>query len=469
MTKSQHRPAPQSDLPNRPTADARAAALGVLERLDSRPATLDSILENEAAMIDALPRRDRALFNQLVYGVLRWRLRLDAVISAHASRPLKKIAPNLRNILRLGLFQIRFLDRIPASAAVNTTVALAKTHRASKAAGFVNAVLRSALREPGRDGLPDADADPVGHLSVSQSMPRWLVARWIDRLGPDEAALLCESVNTIPPTILRCNGLKNNLAELMAALEPDAERVEPIKAVPGALQLIRPRRAIHRMQAFADGRFSVQDGAAQLISLLLDPKPGETVLDACAGLGGKTTHLAQLMENQGHVVALDHVPAKLVRLEKEAGRMRLAIIETRRTDLNRPIDPSDFPRFDRILLDAPCSGLGVLRRNPDAKWSSFKKDIAGFARRQVRFLEHLAPLVKKQGTLVFADCSMEPEENESVVKQFLKKHPNFAISANKAITEKTVLPFMGADGFFRTAPHTHHMDGFFAARLTRMC
>lgn len=469
MTEFQNRPALRPEPSHQAPLDARAATLHILEQLDSRPATLDSILETEAAMIDALARRDRALFNQLVYGVLRWRLRLDAVISAHASRPLKKIAPTVRNLLRLGLFQIRFLDRIPASAAVNTTVALAKIHRASKAAGFVNAVLRSALRDPDRDGIPDAAADPVGHLSVSQSMPRWLIARWIDRLGPDETASLCESVNTIPPTVLRCNALKNSLPELMEVLAADAERVVPLAEVPGALQLIRPRRAIHRMQAFADGRFSVQDGAAQLISLLLDPRPGETVLDACAGLGGKTTHLAQRMENRGRVVALDHVAAKLARLEKEARRMGLAIIETRRTDLNRPIDPADLPRFDRILLDAPCSGLGVLRRNPDAKWSSLKKDIAGFTRRQARFLERLAPLVKKQGTLVFAVCSMEPEENESVVKQFLKKHPNFAISAHQTIAEKSVLPFMGADGFFRTAPHTHHMDGFFAARLTRMC
>ncbi|WP_319526030.1 16S rRNA (cytosine(967)-C(5))-methyltransferase RsmB [uncultured Desulfosarcina sp.] len=469
MADSQHRPAPRPDKSNRSTADARAAALRILERLDSCSDTLDSVLETEAIMIDALPRRDRALFNQLVYGVLRWRLQLDAIISAHASRPLNKIAPTVRNILRLGLFQIRFLDRIPASAAVNTTVALAKTHRAAKAAGFVNAVLRSALRAPDRDGLPDAAADPVGHLSVSQSMPRWLVDRWIDRLGPDEAALLCESVNAIPPTVLRCNPLKNSPTELVEALAPDAERVELIAAVPGALQLIRPRRAIHRMQAFADGRFSVQDGAAQLVSLLFDPKPGETLLDACAGLGGKTTHLAQLMENRGRIVALDHVATKLARLETEARRLGIDIIETRRADLNRPLDPSDLPRFDRILLDAPCSGLGVLRRNPDAKWSSLKKDIAGFARRQARFLERLAPLVKEQGTLVFAVCSMEPEENESVVTQFLKKHPNFAITAVEAITEKSMLPFLGADGFFRTAPHTHYMDGFFAARLTRMC
>lgn len=469
MADAQHRPPPSPAPPNRPTADARAAALGVLEQLDRRSATLDTILESEAPRIDALPHRDRALFNQLVYGVLRWRLRLDAIIGTHASRPLKKIAPTVRNILRLGLFQIRFLDRIPVSAAVNTTVALAKNHRAAKAAGFVNAILRSALRDPGRDGLPDAAADPAGYLSVSQSMPRWLVARWIERLGPKQAASLCASFNAIPPTVLRCNSLKNSLAELVDALAPDAERVAPLTAVPDALQLFRPCRAIHRMQAFADGRFSVQDGAAQLISLLLDPEPGETILDACAGLGGKTTHLAQLMENRGRVVALDHVAAKLTRLGKEARRLGIAIVDTQPADLNRPIEALDLPRFDRILLDAPCSGLGVLRRNPDAKWSSLKKDIAGFARRQVRFLDRLAPLVKKQGALVFAVCSMEPEENEGVVTQFLKKHPNFVIIAGQAIVKKPVLPFLGADGFFRTAPHTHHMDGFFAARLTREC
>jgi len=467
MTEFQNRPALRPEPSHQAPLDARAATLHILEQLDSRPATLDSILETEAAMIDALARRDRALFNQLVYGVLRWRLRLDAVIGAHASRSLNKITPTVRNILRLGLFQIRFLDRIPASAAVNTTVALAKTHRASKAAGFVNAVLRSALRDPDRDGIPDAAADPAGHLSISQSMPRWLVARWINRLGPDAAASLCESVNAIPPTVLRCNSLRGSLTELVGALAPDAERAEPLTAVPGALQLFRPRCAIHRMQAFTEGRFSVQDGAAQLISLLLGPRPGETVLDACAGLGGKTTHLAQLMENRGRVVALDHVSAKLTRLGKEARRLGITIVETLRADLNRTIEPFDLPRFDRVLLDAPCSGLGVLRRNPDAKWSSFKKDITGFGRRQVRFLDRLAPLVKKEGTLVFAVCSMEPEENESVVKQFLKKHPNFAIIANRAIAEKSVIPFMETDGFFRTVPHLHHMDGFFAARLTR--
>jgi len=458
-----HTPSPHMD-------DPRAAALQVLGQLDSNAgATLDRLLEEAAPMLAGLTRRDRALFNQLVYGVLRWRLRLDAVITAHADRPLNHISPTVRNILRLGLFQIQFMDRIPASAAVNTAVDLAKTGSAIKASGFINAVLRGVLRDPKRFCPPDAAEDPVGHLTLTHSLPRWLAARWIDRLGWDAAGRLGAAVNAIPPISLRCNALKNSLPQLMAALQPDAEQIQPLEAVPGALNLLGPRGPIQTLPAFLDGRFAVQDGAAQLVSLLLAPRPGETVLDACAGLGGKTAHIAQLMENKGRLVSMDHLPDKLERLENEARRLGVAIIESRCVDLDRPIDPLQVPRFDRILLDAPCSGLGVLRRNPDAKWSSRKKDIGRFAKRQIRLLGNLAPLVKTSGVIVFAVCSMEPEENEQVVAHFLKKHPNFAICSSQSIEEKSVHPFLDADGFLRTAPHIHQLDGFFAARLVRRC
>ena len=447
--------------------DPRAGALEVLDRLEASNVTLDRLLDDAAPGLARLSRRDRALCNQLIYGVLRWRLRLDAVIGAHASRPLKKISPTVRNILRLGLFQIQFMDRIPATAAVHTAVELAKSGGAVKASGFINAVLRSVLREPDRVGFPDADTNRTERLAVVHAMPQWLVSRWIDRLDPDEAASLCAAVNTIPPITLRCNELKNRLPELMEALQPHAQRIEPLPSVPGALNLIGPQCSIHRMPAFVDGRFAVQDGGAQLVSLLLNPRPGDQVLDACAGLGGKTTHLAQLMNNRGHIVALDNMAAKLKRLEKETRRLGVKIVAPRQLDLNHQIDPRQLPLFDRILLDAPCSGLGVLRRNPDAKWSSNKKDIAGFARRQIRFLENLAPLVRPQGVIVFAVCSMEPEENEQVVARFLKKHPNFAIVPPQLRKEDIVQPFVGTDGFLRTAPHIHQMDGFFAARLVR--
>jgi 16S rRNA (cytosine967-C5)-methyltransferase len=452
-----------------PAADPRRAALDILDRLEQSDRTLDAVLDDADPLIKALSRRDRALFNQLVYGVLRWRLRLDAVVGAYADRPLEKISPSILNILRIGLYQILFLDRIPASAAVNTAVNLARSGKAAKAAGFVNALLRNALRAPHRFDLPDAAASPVDHVAIATSVPHWLVSRWIERIGVDDTQRLCDAINLIPPITLRCNALKNSLPELVDALTDQAEGVAVVDAVSGALNLIRPRCPIPEMKAFVDGRFAVQDAAAQLVSLLLAPQPGESVLDACAGVGGKTTHLAQLMNNRGTIVALDRAAAKLARLEKETHRLGVSMVRTRRADLNRPIDPASLPRFDRVLLDAPCSGLGVLRRNPDAKWSAQKKDVARFAGRQARFLDHLAPLVKKNGVLVFAVCSMEPEENKGVIKTFLKNHPNFAITGPQVIEEKIVRPFLDEDGFLRTFPHIHHMDGFFAARLKRIC
>lgn len=451
-----------------PFDDPRAAALEVLNRLDRGGRTIDAILDDMAPLVDGLSHRDRALFNGLAYGVVRWRLRLDSVIAAHADRPLKSVSPPILNILRTGLYQILFMDRIPASAAVNTAVNLVRSQTAGKATGFVNALLRNVLRAPGRFQPPDAVDSPVDHLAIAESVPHWLIERWIERMGIDETRRLCAAINTIPPITLRCNRLKNDPSELMQALAGQAEAVDLLDKVPGGVDLFRPHCAIPSMKAFVEGRFAVQDGAAQLVSMLLSPQPGETVLDACAGLGGKTTHMAQLMNNQGTVIALDNVAGKLADLEREAQRLGVSIIQTRPADLNHSL-PSAVPDgFDRILLDAPCSGLGVLRRNPDAKWSSRKRDLTRFYKRQVRFLDRLAPRVKIGGILLFTVCSFEPEENETVIKTFLKNHPNFGIDLNRTIAETCVLPFLGEDGFLRTLPHIHQLDGFFAARLRRI-
>ena len=465
MPPSKKRPIPRAKSPR--SADARTAALTVLNRLGHGNVTLDHVLDQTAFQTAGLSPRDRALFNQLVYGVQRWRLRLDAVIETFADRPLKKLSPVVLNVLRLGLFQILFMDRIPPSAAVNTAVDMARGQRAGKAAGFVNALLRNVLREPQRFSLPDANAAPVDRIALEKSFPHWLVSRWIDRYGEDQTQRLCDAMNTIPPLTLRCNPVKNEMAELIEALDGQAAEIRPVTGLPAALHLSGPRCPIHEMQAFIDGRFAVQDGAAQLVTLLLAPQPDEMILDACAGLGGKTTHIAGLMQNLGCVIALDNAAAKLTRLESEARRQAITIIEPRVLDLDRQQTSESLPLFDRILVDAPCTGLGVLRRNPDAKWSAQKKDIARYAERQVRFLENIAPRVRPGGTLVFSVCSMEPEENEAVINRFLKKHPNFGISSHQSMEEKSVRPFLDQNGFLRTFPHNHQLDGFFAARLYR--
>ncbi len=466
MTYAKRRPSRSSRRPKPSFKDARSAALAVLLSLDGKT-TLDHVLDRMASRIAPLDRRDRALLNQLVYGVLRWRLRLDAVIGAFADRPLKKLSPVVLEALRLGLLQILFLDRIPPSAAVNTSVDLVRAGGAAKAAGFVNAMLRSVLREPKRFALPDAEKFPVDRLAQEFSFPRWLVKRWIGRFGPEKTAGLCRAMNEIPPVTVRCNFMRNNPEELAGALAPQLDDIRPHDHLPGGFDLYGLHCPIHEMQAFADGRFAVQDGAAQLVSLLLNPRPGDTVLDACAGVGGKSLHLAELMENRGRVVAMDNIASKLSRLEVEARRLGLDIIDTRQADLDQQASLSTMPLFDRVLLDAPCTGLGVLRRNPDAKWSTKNEDIARCAERQARFIDFLGKRVKPGGTLVFSVCSMEPEENEAVIKGFLKKHPNFGINDHQTMEEKSVLPFLDQDGFLRTDPLSHQMDGFFAARLTR--
>jgi len=454
---------------NEPIIDPRAAALLLLDCLNKSPAkTLDALLEERANDLNVLSRKDRGLFNQLLYGVLRWRLRLDTVVSVFSSRPLNKIDPTILNILRIALFQLLFLDRIPSSAAVNTAVELAKRQKQAKAAGFVNAILRNVLRNPGRFPVSDPRDTPVSRIAKTKSFPDWLVARWVKHIGADATEQRCDAMNEIPPITIRCNRLVNTLFDLQAALSDQVESFEILTAVPDAANLKRPSSAFSEMKAFNEGRFAIQDGAAQLITLLLNPRPGESVLDACAGMGGKTTHIAQLMDNRGTLVALDHSTVKLSLLEQEAKRLAVTILRTFPQTLKQPIPPEKLPQFDRILLDAPCSGLGVLRRIPDAKWSSNKRDVPHYANRQERFLHHLSPFVKKNGVLVYSVCSMEPEENEQVVHRFLKKHPNFAIKKDRHQEEKNLSPFLTREGFLRTDPHTHGLDGFFAARFCRV-
>jgi 16S rRNA (cytosine967-C5)-methyltransferase len=232
--------------------------------------------------------------------------------------------------------------------------------------------------------------------------------------------------------------------------------------------LFNPKRSISDLAAFNNGWFQVQDEAAQLVSLLLNPQPGESVLDACAGLGGKTAHLAQLLRNKGSIIAMDKDEKKLQQLDSEMQRLGVSIVRTTCYDLNLPLDLKLQGNFDRILLDAPCSGLGVLRRNPDIKWKSSETDLKRHAGVQKRFLENLAPLVKLNGILVYAVCSIEPEENEAVITPFLKKHPEFVIDKNLEKLPETLHSMVEPAAGFKTLPLLNHMDGFYFVRLKRI-
>ena len=448
---------------------ARSNALKVLNLIDGSQKPLDAIMEEVLPEGRFPSKRDRAFIQTIVYGVLRWRGRIDWIISHFSNIKIQRIDPKVLNVLRMGLFQIIFLDRVPVSAAVNTSVELSKTVAEPYVVKFVNAILRKAVSAHTGVPFPKFSRDPVASIAATLSFPEWLVERWLKRFGPDECRALCSFINTVPPITVRVNELRTNQEELHRILMQETESVRKTRSSPVGLSFVNPRFPIPKMKAYQNGWFQVQDEAAQLISLFLGPLPGEKIMDACAGMGGKTGHLAQLMENKGRVIAVDKHRGKLGRLRSEMMHLGVSTVTTRSMDLALPPKIGEGAHlFDRILLDAPCSGLGVLRRNPDAKWALSKKNFAPYQRRQIDMLTHLAPLLKVDGILLYTVCSMEPEENEDVVQAFMQKHPGFIVEKDREALSDAVRPFVDGEGYFRTFPHIHNMDGFFSVRLKRI-
>jgi len=362
----------------------RHTAFLVLDQVASGRHTLDDVIDQAILTAHITDRRDRNFIYALSYGTLRWQGQLDWILNQVSNRPIEEINPKVRNILRLGLFQIRFMDRIPTSAAVNTSVNLSKTVVGSKVSGFVNAVLRNAIRRQDTIRLPNISRDPVASLSVRMSFAPWMISRWIKRMGVEETLAGCETINTIAPLTLRANTLKTDRQALIHSLKADGETPSAAPCSPLGIQLKQANRTIPDLAGFQTGSFQVQDEAAQLVTFLLDPKPCENILDACAGLGGKTGHIAQLMNNTGCITAADHHPEKLKRLSREMGRLGITIVSPCKVNLNKQSVVSALDCFDRVFLDAPCSGLGVLRRHPDAKWRHSAETIVKMADRQFR-------------------------------------------------------------------------------------
>jgi 16S rRNA (cytosine967-C5)-methyltransferase len=443
--------------------DARQIAAEILHALHCGDQTLDTLLERNDASLRRLQRPDRALAHALIFGVLRWQGRLDWRLGHLLRQPQKRLDSWVRIVLRLGLFQIEHLDRIPDSAAVHTAVNLVKSNNRQWAAGFVNAVLRNALRGTNVPPMPDINDDPAAGLAVRYAFPPWLVSRWIAHWGLESATALCEAVNQIPPITLRSNTLKTTRERLMASLKGEAKSMSLTRHTPEGIGLVSPDRSIDLWPAFQQGWFQVQDEAAQIISHYLDPRPGMRIWDACAGLGTKTGHIAQLIEDQGRIVASDLDRDKLHKLNREMERLGVSCVKTRLLDLHA-CEPADAePLFHRILVDAPCSGLGVLQKNPDGKWRAKASEIGNYAERQLAMLSNAVRRLQPEGIMVYAVCSLEPEENEGVVRSFLQKHREFVIHFPEMVFVADAQKLMTPEGFLRTLPHRNQMDGFFAA------
>ncbi len=448
-------------------AISRRISLSVLDGLDDSDAFPQQLLRKAFEREPQLIRKDRALSTELVYGVLRWRSRLDWVISQLSKTPVHKIDAPILNIIRLGLYQILFHSRIPPFAAVNESVEMAKDRSPLWVVRFVNGVMRSAARRAKEIPLPDYAEDRVKAIAVRQSHPLWMVERWVERLGVEETKRFCIANNQVPPVTVRVNTLTVSRQTLFNELSDHVKQIALTKFAPDGLLLRGLRDAIGDIPAFTDGWFQVQDEAAQLITHLLDPKPGENVLDACAGFGGKTGHIAQLMKDDGKIEAMEKQSWKLDRLKASLTRLGISAVTTWHRDLSEPFPVEQFGAFDRVLLDSPCSGLGVLRRNPDAKWRKTETDLTRLKADQVRFLDRLAPLVKRGGRLVYCVCSLEPEEGDHVVKEFLKNYSQFVIDREPVGLFDMDKYLIDGSGYFRSLPHEHNMDGFFAVRFKR--
>ncbi len=442
--------------------DTRDAALEILLQSAQKHATLDRTLDAVSPGLAHLSQPDKNLCHAIVFGVLRHRNFLDHIIQSFARIPLKRMDLPVLMALRMALFQLRFLDRIPNFAAIDTSVTLVKARNGKKTAGFVNGVLRNAVRRFHTLALPDPHTDLMGHITIVHSIPEWLARRWLARYGPEQILELCRTINQVPPLTLRTNTLKIHRPALSDTFAVAGHPVQLTPLSPDGIYSMESGTRIEALPGFDQGLFAVQDEAAQLVSLILDPEPGHTVLDACAGRGGKSLHMAQIMKGQGQITAMDTDPHKLELLETEARRLGIDTVQCRVLDLMKA-DHTDFPHyFDRVLVDAPCTGLGVLRRNPDTKWKRSFQDIQRMAARQKKLLNAAANRVAPGGILVYAVCSGEPEENEQVVTAFLKKRKDYVLAP---IQDCFGLPM---DRYFKTFPNGMNMDGFFAARLQRL-
>nr|WP_290227670.1 16S rRNA (cytosine(967)-C(5))-methyltransferase [Trichocoleus desertorum] len=434
-------------------------ALRSIQRDAFADVALDRVLQDAE-----LNSQDRRLATELVYGSVRRQRTLDALIDQLGKKKSHQQPPDLRAILHLGLYQLRYLNQIPASAAVNTTVELAKQNGFPGLTGFVNGLMRQYIRLTESAGDPlQLPADPVQRLGTLHSYPDWIVQVWLDQLDLAETERLCEWMNRPPHIDLRINPLRTSLEAVEAAMQAEGVAVKRLPHLPQALRLLEPAGAIQKLPGFQEGWWMVQDASAQLVSYLVDPQPGEFVIDACAAPGGKALHLAELMQDQGTIWACDRTSSRLKKLTENAERLG---IHSTKISIG---DSRDQPQFvgkgDRVLLDAPCSGLGTLNRHADARWRQTPDRVQELGTLQQELLTAAATWLKPDGVLVYATCTLHPQENEQVITAFLAQHPDWQIEP--PAPSSPAAAFATPQGWVKVWPHRQQMDGFFMVRLKR--
>jgi 16S rRNA (cytosine967-C5)-methyltransferase len=445
--------------------NVRQLASEILLKVESQKAYADILLDH-AFRRACLSERDRALLTELTYGTLRWRAKIDAHLSQQLRRSMTDTDGFVRNLLRVTVYQLFFLDKIPDYAAVNEAVELAKIQRGGKIAGFVNAVLRGLLRQDKMSTTAKVTDDSVAALAQEYSHPEWLVQRWHDEFGSRESCALMLANNQRAPVVLRVNRLKSSREELLANLHGEETAASATPWSPDGITL-ESSGAVANLPGFADGLFQVQGESSQLIAYLLAPLPGERILDACAAPGGKTTHIAELMKDSGELIAVDNSVRGIGKIQENIARLQLCSIEVVKADATHELTGAFGAPYERILVDAPCSGFGTLRSHPEIKWQRQEADIRRLSGLQSKILERMAGYLKPNGVLVYSTCTLGREENDWVVEAFLSGHKEFELE-EAARYLPAAAKHMVRGAFFQALPQRDNTDGFFAARLRKV-
>ncbi|MDE0690203.1 MAG: 16S rRNA (cytosine(967)-C(5))-methyltransferase RsmB [Candidatus Poribacteria bacterium] len=458
--------------------NARRVALECLLTLSHSSASIASVVDSAFGRRPTIDGRERRLVNGLVYGVIRWQKQLDWVLDRFIN-PKFQLDARRRNILRLGAFQLLHLDGIPAHAAIFETVQLATSRQRKssgdrKTAGFINAVLRSIQREGASIAYPSLSTNPTEHIAFSLSHPTWLVKRWLQTRGVSWTLAFCRASNQTAPLAFRVNTLLTQREEVCQFLE--------MKGLPASLSKIAPdgitlkNRTITNFDTTGELTLKdilnrkdiyVQDESAMLVAPLLSPEEAGFIVDLCAAPGGKTTHLAHLMRNTGKIIAVDTSAEKIALLQKNCRRVNAHNVETCVMDATKA-DLAFIKTADAVLIDAPCSGFGTLRRHPDIRWNKTLKQVHALREVQYNLLKNAAPHIKPGGILVYSTCSIEPMENEEVIQRFLTDFPMYRVENARRFLPTVPLSAITPQGFVQTFPHEHGVDGAFAARLRRV-
>ena len=431
----------------------RELALKILYKIDKEGAYSNIALnENIKENKKDLNARDIGLISELTYGVTTWRLTLDEIIKKYSKIKIKKISPWILNILRIGIYQIIFLEKIPKSAAVNESVNLAKRYGHKSSSNFVNAILRKVDKHDYQELFQIQN--PIQRISKTTSMPEWIVEQLLnERKDEEEVEKICINLNEKPKTIIRRNRLKLTKKELEKVLEEQNIQYENIETNDD-FYAIEKIRNIENLEAFQKGYFTVQDISAGLSAYYLNPKKGEFILDACSAPGGKTTYLAELMGNEGYIEAWDIHEHRTNLVEENAKRLGIKIIHTEQRDASK-YDENKKEKFDKILLDVPCLGIGAIKRKPDIKWKKEPEDVEKITKIQQEILQTCSKYLKKDGKLIYSTCSILKRENEEVIKNFLKDNLNFELETIQNNQYLDILP-------------TKYQDGFFIAKLKKL-